>query len=504
MKFKKFLAVVLTAAMAASMLTGCGSKDQGTSGNSGNSGNAGSTGSDSVVTINVTRACFNLGTPDANQVKKVETAINEYIKDKINVQIVLNDIGSGEYTEKANMSLQNSELNLLWTASWESVIGTNDLVPQNAVYDITDLLKDSVLYKSMDAGQWESTKYNGKNYFIPVYKDNVEGYDIMFRKDLADKYGWDASKIKSLADIEPMLADAKKEGLKYPFVTQKTALFYRFYIDKFDFFTADATSNWVAVSRDKNEVVNTIATPEYKEYCMLMAKWAEAGYISEDDANKVTNDQTTQGKDWAFTYWTDLPDNSDASNRAKQELIVTPVTKRWAHSTSALGSCYCVTANSTPEQAKACIDFMGLLYTDKKLADLYTFGIEGEDFKYDANGQVEKMGEAYNHSMWESASATIVTPEQGLAANLPELYKQFNGGAETSCAAGFRFDKTPVEAQYTACQNVFEEYGFQLENGAFPVAEVESKLAAYQAALDEAGYQAVLAEFKAQYDAWKK
>ena len=28
------------------------------------------------------------------------------------------------------------------------------------------------------------------------------------------------------------------------------------------------------------------------------------------------------------------------------------------------------------------------LYTDSKLADMWTFGIEGEDYSYDENGQV--------------------------------------------------------------------------------------------------------------------
>ena len=122
------------------------------------------------VTIKVTRACCNLANPDSEQVKKVQDAINEYIKDKINVQIELTDIGSGEYTEKANLALANNEINLLWTASWEATIGTNDLVPANAVYDITDLLPGTPLYESMDEGQWEATKYDGKNYFVPVYR----------------------------------------------------------------------------------------------------------------------------------------------------------------------------------------------------------------------------------------------------------------------------------------------------------------------------------------------
>ena len=463
---------------------------------------------DEPVVINVYRCTFNLATPDTAQVKKVEDAINAYIADKINVKINLTDIGSGEYTEKANLALANGEINLLWTASWEGTIGTNDLVPANAVYDITELLPGTALYASMAEGQWEATKYNGRNYFIPVYKDNVEGYDFMFRKELVDKYGWDLESVKTLADLEPMLADLAAENMKYPYLSQKTAMFYRWYIDRFDFFTADAKTNFFAVDRETNQVVDTILTPEYAEFCKLMGSWVEKFYMSDDEANKVTTDTTTQTKDWGISWWTDIPVNAEANSRYGQEVVMVPATQRYAHSTSALGSCYCVTANSTEEQAKAALDFMGLLYTDSTLADMYTFGIEGEDFEYtQAEGQtikhVTQHSDKYNHSMWESASATIVTPLDNEPDNKADLYVDFNGGANTSVAAGFRFDKSPVEAQYTACQALFEEYGFQLENGAFAPDQVDAKIAEYQDALDKAGYQKVLAEFSAQYEAWK-
>lgn len=499
MKRKKLIATALISAMAATALTGCGGSN-----GSASETNAPSTGADeNGVTINVMRASFNLATPDTEQIQKVENAINAYIKDKIDVQIHLTDAGSGEYTGKANTSLAANEINLLWTASWEPTIGTNDLVQNNAVYDLTDLIPGTTLYNSMDEGQWESAKYDGKIYFIPVYKDNVEGYDFMFRKDLVDQYGWDLSSVSSLKDIEPMLAEAKAEGLKYPYLTQKTAMFYRYYIDSFDFFTADSTASWVAVDREKNEVVDTVLTDEYLEFCKLMADWAEKGYISEDDVTKTVTDTVAQSKDWAVTWWTDIPINDEASVRYGQEVAMVKATDRWAHSTSALGSCYCVTSNSTEEQAKACIDFMGLLYTDSKLADMYTFGIEGEDYSYNADGLVEQNSEKYNHSMWESASATVVTPLSNEPADKASYYKDFNGGANTSCAAGFRFNKAPVEAQFAACQNVFNEYGFVLENGGFALADVESKIKEYQTALDEAGYQDILAEFQSQYDAWK-
>ena len=276
---KKFAALLLAVSMAAAMATSCFA------------GTAFASDSE-PVTIKVTRACFNLANPDSEQVKKVQDAINEYIKDKINVQIELTDIGSGEYTEKANLALANNEINLLWTASWEATIGTNDLVPANAVYDITDLLPGTPLYESMDEGQWEATKYDGKNYFVPVYKDNVEGYDVMFRKDLVDKYGWDISSVKTLADIEPMLADLEAEGLKYPYLSQKTAMFYRYYINDFDFFTADSQSNWVAVDRSTNEVVDTVLTDQYKEFCTLMAKWAEADIVVYIGCGERGNEMT--------------------------------------------------------------------------------------------------------------------------------------------------------------------------------------------------------------------
>lgn len=514
---KKVISAMLVSAMTVSLLAGCGSTAADTAADAPAEPAATEEASDDAaadeatetaasgetVTINVYRATFNLADPDSAQVQKVQDAINEYIADKINVQITLTDVGSGEYTDKANLALANNEINLLWTASWESTIGTNDLVPANAVYDITDLLAGSDLYNSMDAGQWEATKYDGKNYFIPVYKDNVEGYDFMIRSDLVEKYGIDTAAITDLKSLTPILETISAEGLKYPYLTQKTAMFYRWYIDSFDFFTADATANFVAVDRATNEVVDTVLTPEYEEFCTLMAEWAEAGYLSEDDVTKTTTDTTTQTQDWGISWWTDIPVNAEANSRYGQDVTMIPATSRWAHSTSALGSCYCVTANSSAEEAQACIDFMGLLYTDSYLADLYTFGIEGEDFTYDANGQVTQTSDKYNHSMWESASATIVTPLDNEPADKASLYKDFNGGANTSCAAGFRFDKTPVEAEYTACQNVFEQYGFILENGGFAPSQVADKIQEYQAALDEAGYQKVIEEFTAQYNAWK-
>jgi len=502
---KKILAVVLALVMVLAMAA-CGKDDTTTTPKQDTQKN-----DDGTIQIRVYRACFNT-TPDDAKTKQVEDAVNAKLAElKANVRITLKDVSSGEYTDKAKLALTAGEIDLLWTASWESSIGTNDLVPQGASYDITNLLPGTTLYSSLAAPQWESAKYAGKNYFIPVYKDNVEGYDYMIRDDLVESLSIDTSAFKKgdLRSLETALEAIKNAGVKYPFLTQKTALFYRLYLDKFDFFTADSASNFVAVDRASNTVVNTLQTAEYKEFVTIMAEWVEKGYVSADDGNKVTTDTTTQTQEWGISWWTDLPSNAEASNRYGQAVSMAPATDRYAHSTSALGSCYTIYSGVSEDTAKACIEFMGLLYTNSDLADIYTFGIEGEDFNYvTSEGGVKKVkkvdGAKYNHSMWESANATVVTPEDGEPDNKAELYDAFNGGANTSCAAGFRFDKTPVEAQFTACQTVNNEYGFALEHGiAGASSDIDSLIAEYQAALDDAGYQDVLKEFQTQYENWK-
>lgn len=512
----KLLAVVLGATMVIGMLGGCGGKKEessssetttttttestGTETTTTEGGENTTAASGEVVTINVTRATFNLASPDTDQVKKVEDAINAYIADKINVQIKLTDIGSGEFTDKANLSLQAGEINLLWTASWEQSIGTDDLYKADAAYDITAMVEASPLYDTMPAGIWEASKYDGKILYVPCYKESAEGYDLMVRSELIDQYGWDISTISSLKDIEPMLEQLKADGLKYPYLTQKTAMFYRWGIDDFDFF---AQVSFIGVDRDTDEVVDVVTSDEYLEFCTLMGEWADKGYISEDDYTKVTTDTTTQTQDWGFSWWTDVPNNEEADSRYQQSVDMVKLTDNWAHSTTTLGSCFAVTANSSAAEAQACVDFLALLYTDQTLADMYTFGIEGEDFNYNADGTVTQASEKYHHSAWESCNVECLSLTDSEPSDKVDLYKAFNNGSKTSSAAGFRFNKAAVEAEYTACYNVYEEYGFILENGGYPASDVAGVIADYQAALDGAGYQTLLAEAQAQYEAWK-
>lgn len=456
---------------------------------------------DGKTVIKVVRCTNNIALADGEEVQKVEDAINDYIADKIDVKLDMTEIAGGEYPDKCNLSLANNEINLLWTASWLGAVSCDSLYQANAVYDISELLPGTTLYESIPENVWEASKYDGKDYFIPVYKEIAEGYDIMFRKDLVDKYGWDLSSVKELKDIEPMLEDCLNDDtVEAPFLTQATGFAYKYLFDKYDWIGG---SSLYGVDKETNEVVNVVETEEYKELCKLMCDWAEKGYIKEGDATKSNPSTAMTSQYWGISWWTDVPNNAEANTRYRQDVELVPMTSNWISSNSTLGSCYAISATSTEAEAKACIDFLGLLNTDKTLADLFTFGIEGIDYERNADGFVTNKGDRYNHSAWESCSIRCLSLEEGEPENKVELYDTFNSEANESIAAGFRLDRTPIEAPLAACTNVQETYGFVLENGGYALEDVDDTLEEFKAALDEAGYQDVLAEVIRQYDEWK-
>ncbi len=109
---KKLLSALLAVSLITAAVTGCGGNTEKTA--TYTTANTEETGTDSVseagngdkVHINIYRSCFNI-------------------------------------------ALVNNEINLLWTASWQGTVGTNELHKPNAVYDISSLLPGTTLYDSM-------------------------------------------------------------------------------------------------------------------------------------------------------------------------------------------------------------------------------------------------------------------------------------------------------------------------------------------------------------------
>lgn len=500
-KANRMMAVSMAALVAASMLAGCGSSPSKSKSSADTKKTAETIKTkDGKTVIRIVRPTQNIAQSDEEEVQKVQDAINKYLNDKTDVQVKIKEIPGGEYVDKVNLALANNEIDLFWTASWEGAISCDSLYKGNGAKDLTEIIKNSDLYKTMPEDVWKASSYDEKNYFVPVYKEIAEGYDLMFRKDLVDKFNWDLSKVKELKDIEPMLQDCLDDGVEAPLLTQATPFEYKFFMDKYAWPASDA---YVGIDRETDEVVSVFETPEYKEYVTMMSEWGQKGYIKEGDATNSNPTNALQSQYWGISWWTDVPNNDSASTRYNQDVEMVHMTGNYIDSNTTLGSCYAVSSTASDDTAKASVEFLNLLYSDKELADLYTYGIEGTDYDRDEDGKIVKKGDLYNHSAWESCSVMNVSLEAGEPDDKVELYKKFNDEAKVSNTLGFRFDTTPVEAQLSAVNNVHSQYGAVLENGGFAPDEVDDVLEKYKEAMDEAGYQEVLKELTTQYDNWK-
>ena len=116
---------------------------------------------------------------------------------------------------------------------------------------------------------------------------------------------------------------------------------------------------------------------------------------------------------------------------------------------------------------------------------------------------VVKKGDLYNHSSWESGSVKDISIEKGSPADTVQLYEDFNKNSVESEASGFRPDYSSVQAQWSACQSVYDQYGYVMEEGAYTPDQVDGKIKEFQKALDDAGFQDVLKTIQTQYDTWK-
>ncbi len=456
---------------------------------------------------------------DEGAVQKVEDAINARLAELgSKVAVDIHEFMDSEYGDKANNALIGKEVDLLWTANWYATIGTNELYAAKGAYDLSALLPGTMLWDSMPAWYWEAARYDGKDYYVPVYKEGAEGYMIKVLESNVEKAGIDlaamiadvegqADTYARLKALEPYMDKALAAGVKYPFIFAGTPMFYRFYLDKYDFID-NALNSCIGVDQATNTVVNTIQTEDYLNYCKMMAEWGEKGYINiDDEIGGVITSATNQTQDWMLNWWTNVPNNEESEGRdGGQSESFIKVTENWGRSTTTLGSCFAVPAYVSEDVAKAAVEFLGYLFTDNTVANLYTYGIEGEDYilvdgKIDFNA--EGISKLYHHDAWCSTSVKALTLNVTEPDNKVAMYDDFNNAAKGTVASGFRPDKKPVEAQVTACVGVFDEFGKSLELGAFGSANVEAKIAEYQAALDAAGYQDILAEYQKQYDAWK-
>lgn len=475
MRFKKgkrlISAVLAGAALLTMGLSGCGSKSA--------SGDA--------YTIDWYIVCNEA--PSA--VEHVEQAANEYLKDKLNVNIKLNYLSWTAFTERTNiMNAGGEKYDIAWTSgdSYRLNAAKNAYLPLNDLLDKYAPKTKEIIGEDFLA----ASQINGQNYGIPANKDKGGAAGFLYRTDIAEELGIteQIESVKSYEELFPIL-DIVKE--KRPDITP----LYQDHNSQpgmFNKYDEVAFPVGMFVKGD-GEMVNYVESEEFKNICKQQADNVANGYYKKG----VTEKQET--------FFVELmglkpgKDNELNANRVykwKQVQLTEPVMTN----SDATGSIMCV--SRTSEQPELVVQFLELFNTDEFLHNLIVFGVEDVDYTKNADGTITPNKESgYGNAgmQWIFGNTFLDYTVEGEDPEKATKMAEFNETVVKSPIAGFVVDQEAIKTEVGACQNVQTEFKGRLLAGD---PNYEATLSEYIAKLKAAGSDKILEEVNRQYEEWKK
>lgn len=441
---------------------------------------------------------YSIGAPQKD-LDKVMAKASEYTKEKIGVTIKMKQYDWGEYNEKMAVIANSGEpYDIAFTASWAFDYVTN--AKKGAFLELDELMakKGQDIMKNVHPSFLEGAKIDGKTYAIPVNKELPAQKVFRFNKKYVDKYNLDIKSVKTLQDLEPMLAKVKAgEPSMYPLSADKG---FKFGIG-YDLVNENLPIG-VALNDTKDlKLVNILEQEDILRDMATMNEYYKKGYLKQDASTASNGDEMKTGN-----WFVDMPDTQPFadilwSQTLGYEVVSVPYTEPYVYNWSVMGSMHAISAN-TPHPEKA-MEFLNLLNSDKTLRNLINYGIEGEHFKRIDEETIELLPartEGYDMPGFTLGNFFILDKLPADPKDKWEQFEKFNNSAKNAPMLGFHFNPDSVKTEIAALQNVKEEFYASLFTGTVDPKEYAPKAVEKFKA---AGLDKVQAEMQKQLDAWK-
>ncbi|MDR2101821.1 MAG: ABC transporter substrate-binding protein [Treponema sp.] len=434
------------------------------------------------------------GDPPPN-LAEAEKVISDYTESKIGVRVEFPFFSLADSATRKNTMINSGEYWDMWY-----LIGVTyfDWARMGVFADLTDLIsKYPGLTRTIPQTLWDGFKVDNRIYGIPTYKDSSAAHYAIWNEALVKKYNIDVNSMKTMADYDRALRTIKAgEGARfYPVHAAKNEPNHRFLYPLDYDLSFGLTIVGVKASDPNCRVVNMLEDPEYVEYLRYFRRWYQDGIINPDAPvldRPPINGAVTLGQGWPLA-WDDAYAERQGWEHAVANLQYGPI-----YSTNTVLTYTGISANS--KHVEACLKFLELANTDRKLRDMLAYGIEGKDFEYVTPVTIRKLTNSWSMAAYQQATFFIMSTVHGTPNPWDEV-KQLNEQARASAVYGFAFNRTPVQNEYTNCSAIWNRFKPQLYNGAVDPDVVVPQVIAE---LKANGLDRIIAEAQRQIDAWKQ
>jgi len=435
----------------------------------------------------------------------IEEELNKILIPEINVKVDLLPINFGAAMQQYNLMLSSGEkLDLMLTFPYTYT----NLVGQGQIQEIGPLLDQYGQGIKEVLGEYlKGSVINGKIYGVTPWCDKAGSGTLIIRKDKIEKYNIDTSKVKTLSDIGEMFRIIKEnepdaEILGYS--AQGSGLASMYFS-----FSVDTLGDGFGVLMDYGKelkVVNLYETQEYVDFINTMRDWYTKGYIMKDIATAKEDQHTLMKAEKMYAYFSPgkpgIAEQESAQNG--YECLAIELSPGFSK-TSNVSIFQWVVPNACEAPEKA-VQLLNLMYTDPRVVNLMSWGIEGKHYEKKTDGTIgfpeglnDQSSGWFLNTPWMFGNGFLAHVWEGNDVDLWDQTEKFNNEAIISKAMGFTYDPTPVKNEVAALTNVYDQYKMSLEGGAVDPSEVYPQ---FVERLKQAGIDKVIAEKQRQLDEW--
>ena len=158
---------------------------------------------------------------------------------------------------------------------------------------------------------------------------------------------------------------------------------------------------------------------------------------------------------------------------------------------------------NTSREPEAAIEFLDMMYTDARIANLFAWGIENVHYQVKDGIATFVDGQSASDCPYHTidfmyGNQFFVLPWEGQPADFRDQAMDEMKNAQVSAYLGFSCDTTGISNAISAVSNVIAEFLPSIDSG---VAS-ESDYEAFLAKLDTSGVQVIIDEYQKQLNDW--
>lgn len=391
------------------------------------------------------------------------------------------------------------------------------LATEGGIMEITEemLAEVPTLRDSIPATAWDGVKVGGKIYGVPCLYSEFTPYGFTYRTDLLEKYGLE--KVTSWETMVAYMDAVVAEG--YPAVNgnadDANALYRMF---------TDSVGEWIyapGVPQDQFYLVASEAAPteltspvyseEFVTFVKAIKDWSDKGYLANDALAATTGGKDNTHNGLSSAYLTHMPDWTGSYGTVNKNLPGVYV-DWWSPAVdngkviNKAGADNSTLISTTSEHPIESLKVIEALMFDEECYRFFQYGIYGRQYEIDENGMAVTPA-AYDSAVdgggfcgWALRNDAFNLPYESEDPVRYTLIEEWKETCIESPYVGFNLDTSMISNELAAISDVNAQYGRPLLLG--KVADVDAAVEEYRTMLEVAGLETVIAEVKAQVEAF--